>query len=245
MKVGLFIPCYVDQFFPKVAISTLELLEKLGINVGYPLNQTCCGQPLANAGFERYGKDAAKHFVDQFKAFDSIVTPSGSCAYHIKKHYEIFSGDQAFEHVRSNIFELGEFLKHFGYLDEIKARFPFKVGLHQSCHGQRGLRLAKSSEKVGPKFNIIGDLLQKVDGLDLITLNRTDECCGFGGSFSITEEALSVKMGKDRLSDHLNNGVEVITSADMSCLMHLEGIIKRNQLPIKVLHIAEILNSKL
>ncbi len=245
MKVGLFIPCYIDQFFPKVAISTLELLEKLGVDISFPSNQTCCGQPMANAGFERFGKGSAQHFINQFKDYDTIVAPTGSCVYHIKKHYDILPQNDEVEHVRNNIFELGQFLTYFEYADQITARFPFKVGLHQSCHAQRGLRLAKSSEKVETPFNITADLLGKVEGLELIHLNRKDECCGFGGTFSVSEEAISIKMGKDRIDDHLINGAEVLTGADMSCLMHLQGIVKRNNLNIQVLHIAEILNSRL
>jgi L-lactate dehydrogenase complex protein LldE len=244
MRVGLFIPCYVDQFFPKVAIATLELLENIGLDVAFPLNQTCCGQPMANSGFERYGKDAAQHFVDQFKNFDAIVAPSGSCAYHVKKHYDIISQTDEVIKVRENIFELGQFLVQFGLSDRIQARFPFKVGLHQSCHGQRGLRLANSSERVEEPYSITSELLHRVEGLELISLSRTDECCGFGGTFAVREEAISVKMGKDRLQDHLAHGAEVLTGADMSCLMHLDGIVKRNNWPIQVLHLAEILNSR-
>ena len=125
------------------------------------------------------------------------------------------------------------------------ASFPHKVGLHKSCHGLRGLKLGSCSEKVEPHFSIEEELLKEVQGLELMSLNRKDECCGFGGTFSVFEEAISVKMGKDKIQDHLDNGVEVITGADHSCLMHLEGLINRNKQPIKVMHIAEILNSSL
>lgn len=245
MKIGLFIPCYVDQFYPKVAIASLEVLEKLGLDVEYPQGQTCCGQPMANSGYERYGRDTARHFVDLFKGYDAIVAPSGSCIYHVQKHFDIVEQTPEVMHVRDSVYELGQFLVKFGFDKQLKASFPYKVGLHQSCHGQRGLRLASSSEKVEPAYSIHHQLLQQVQGLELIELDRKDECCGFGGTFAVVEEAVSVQMGKDRLHDHLTNGAEVLTGADMSCLMHLEGLVRRNKLPLQVMHFAEIINHDL
>jgi L-lactate dehydrogenase complex protein LldE len=242
MKVGLFIPCYVDQFYPKVAIASLELLEKLGMEVHYPEGQTCCGQPMANSGYERYGKDAAKHFVHLFKDMDAIVAPSGSCVYHVRKHFDIIQQTEEVQAVRARTYELGQFIVEHGLDKQIRSTFPFKVGLHQSCHGQRGLRLAKSSERVEADYGITTQLLRQVEGIELVKLQRSDECCGFGGTFAVTEEAISVQMGKDRLSDHINGGAEVLTGADMSCLMHLEGLVRRQQLPLRVMHFVEILN---
>ena len=130
-------------------------------------------------------------------------------------------------------------------VEKIEASFPYKVGLHKSCHGLRGLKLEKSSELIEENYSIVEDLLNKVKNLELIIPNRADECCGFGGTFAVKEEAVSVKMGIDRIKDHIRSGTQVITATDMSCLMHMEGIIRRSNLPLQTKHIAEILNSKL
>ncbi len=243
MKVGLFIPCYVNQFYPEIGIATLELLESLGLEVTYPVDQTCCGQPMANSGYEHDAIETYRLFVKNFQDFDYIVAPSGSCAYHVKKHFDILDQHEEVLRVRNNTFELCDFLVNVLKKDDLGASFPHKVGLHQSCHGQRGLRLGKSSELVGEEFSVLEQLLKKVEGLQLVKLARRDECCGFGGTFAVSEETISVKMGRDRIRDHLENGVQVITATDASCLMHLEGIVKREKLPLSVKHIALILNS--
>ena len=245
MKVGLFIPCYINQLYPQVGIATLELLEKLNVDVRYPSGQTCCGQPMANSGYEYESVGACNNFVDNFKDFDYIVTPSGSCAYHVKKHYNIIPQTTEVTKVRDNVYELCDFILNILKIKDVGATFSHKIGVHKSCHGLRGLRLGSCSEVVGPKYSYIKELLQEVKGAELVTLKRSDECCGFGGTFAVTEEAVSVKMGKDKIQDHLESGAEVITATDTSCLMHLEGLINRNKQPLKVLHIAEILNSNL
>ena len=243
MRVGLFIPCYVDQFYPNAAIATYQLLKKFGVDVIYPQNQTCCGQPMANSGFEHLTKGCDRLFIDNFSEFDYIVSPSGSCVLHIKDHLHSDTNDQQAEDVRHKIYELVEFLTDVLKVSAINANFPFKVGLHQSCHGQRGLRISQMSELVEPFFSKPLQLLNMVKDIQIMDLERPDECCGFGGTFCVAEEAVSAKMGKDRVDDHVKNGVEYITSADMSCLMHMEGILKRRGSNIKVLHIAEILNT--
>ena len=243
MKIGLFIPCYVDQFYPQVAIATLQLLEKLGLAVDYPLNQTCCGQPMANSGFEKYAKGCDSLFVQNFSEYDYIVAPSGSCVLHVKEHLQDDKFPEKAEQVKSKIYELCEFLTDIIKVKDLKASFPHKVGFHISCHGQRGLHLSQMSELVAEDFSKPGSLLKMVKDIELIQLNRKDECCGFGGTFCVSEEAVSVKMGKDRVQDHLLNGAEYITGGDVSCLMHMEGILKRQKSPVKVLHIAEILNA--
>jgi L-lactate dehydrogenase complex protein LldE len=243
MQVALFVPCYIDQFYPRVAVATLELLEKLGVNVFYPLNQTCCGQPMANAGFEYATKESSELFINNFNEFDYIVSPSGSCVLHIKHHLISDSRLSEANNIKNKIFELTEFLTDIVKIESLSARFPHIVGLHQSCHGQRGLHLAQMSEIVGPPFSKPESLLKMVVGLKLVTLDRLDECCGFGGTFCVTEEAVSVKMGADRVRDHISHGVEVITGSDMSCLMHLEGILRREKSDVRVAHIAEILNA--
>lgn len=242
MKVGLFIPCYINQLYPQVGIATLQILEKLNIEVVYPEKQTCCGQPMANGGYEYESIGTCSNFVANFKGFDYIVTPSGSCAYHVKKHYDIIPQTDEVIKVRESVYELCEFLVKVLGQKKLGASFPYKVGVHKSCHGLRGLRLGSCSEVKGEKYSFIEDLLVEVEGVEIMELTRKDECCGFGGTFAVTEEAISVKMGKDRIQDHLDNGVEVITATDTSCLMHLEGLINRNNQPIRVMHIAEILN---
>jgi L-lactate dehydrogenase complex protein LldE len=244
MTVGLFIPCYVNQFYPKAAIATLQLLEKQGVNVVYPMHQTCCGQPMANSGFEHLTGDCDELFVKNFSSFDYIVSPSGSCVLHVKDHLHDDKHEAEATAIRGKIYELVEFLTDVLKVDKIDARFNHKVGLHQSCHGQRGLKLSQMSELVAPPFSKPGHLLNMVDGIELIELDRQDECCGFGGTFCVSEEAVSVKMGKDRITDHVKHEAEYITGADMSCLMHLEGILRRQKSPVKVVHIAEILNAR-
>lgn len=238
MRVGLFIPCYVDQFYPQVAIATLHLLEKYGCEVVYPPNQTCCGQPMANSGFEHLTQGCNDLFIKNFSGFDHIVCPSGSCTLHIKDHLH---GDDA---IPKKVYELVEFLTDVLKVENIDASFPHRVGVHQSCHGQRGLKLSQMTELMAPPFSKPEKLLKMVKGIQLIDLERKDECCGFGGTFCVAEEAVSVKMGKDRVADHLQHGAEYITGADMSCLMHLEGILRRQKSLVQVIHIAEILDSK-
>lgn len=242
MKTGLFIPCYVDQFYPQVAIASLQLLEKLGCEVQYPLNQTCCGQPMANSGFEHLTHGCNELFVRNFAEFDYIVCPSGSCTLHIKDHLHDEQHEGAAQSIRKKIYELTEFLVDILKVQKLEAKFPYKVGMHQSCHGQRGLKLSQMSELVAAPFSKPLHLLKMVEGVELVELSRVDECCGFGGTFCVTEEAVSVKMGKDRVNDHLQHGAAFITGADMSCLMHMEGILKRQKSNVRVMHIAEILN---
>lgn len=244
MKVQLFIPCYVDQLYPHVGIATYELLVKLGCEVIYLTNQTCCGQPMSNSGFDHVTSACSKNFMDCFSSEYPIVCPSGSCALHIKDHLHGTDKGEAYA-LRANVFELTEFLVDTMHVEINHAYFPFKVGFHNSCHGQRGLHISSMSELVLESFSKPLDLLKSIEGIELCLPSRSDECCGFGGTFCVTEEAVSVKMGKDRLQEHLDNGVQVITGNDMSCLMHLEGLIKRNHYPVRVLHIAEILNQSL
>ena len=242
MKIGLFIPCYIDQFYPQVGVATLQLLEKLGCEVAYPMGQTCCGQPMANSGCEDDAIGVYKNFVDLFADFDYTVMPSGSCTYHVKKHYNIIEQTSAVKKVRQNTIELTDFLINVLNVQSFQGEFRHKVGLHLSCHGQRGLRSANASEITPNRNGNISQLLSTVKGLELTTLDRNDECCGFGGTFCVAEEAVSARMGTDRVNDHTKNGTEILTGGDTSCFMHMEGIIRRQNLPMKVMHIAEILN---
>jgi L-lactate dehydrogenase complex protein LldE len=242
MTVGLFIPCYVDQFYPQVGIATVELLEKAGCTVDYPFGQTCCGQPMANSGYEHLSHSCNELFVQNFEGYDYIVCPSGSCTLHIKDHLHSTHKEAAAQNIRRKVYELTEFLTDVVKLENIQAQFPHRVGIHQSCHGQRGLYLSQMSELVAETFSKPEHLLRMVKGLELVSLGRGDECCGFGGTFCVVEEAVSVKMGKDRVADHIKNDVEYITGVDMSCLMHLDGILKRQKSNVQIKHIAQILN---
>ena len=242
MRVGLFIPCYVDQFYPDAAKATLQLLEKLGVDVVYPPKQTCCGQPMANSGFEHLTGGCNELFIKNFAEFDYVVAPSGSCVLHIREHLNDDKNPEVAAQLSHKVYELTSFLTDILKVTSLPAKFPHKVGVHQSCHGQRGLHLSQMSELVAPEFSKPGSLLNMVEGIEIVPLNRIDECCGFGGTFCVAEEAVSSKMGKDRVDDHLQHGAEFITGVDMSCLMHMEGILNRQGSKVKVLHIAEILN---
>ena len=242
MKIGLFIPCFMNELYPEACMSTLKLLEKLKLDVEYPLEQTCCGQPMANSGCSSDVKSLAIRFVNTFKKYDYVVAPSGSCVTMVKEHYEpFFNEDKDYEKIKTSIYEVSEFLHDVIKPEKIESSFPYKVGVHNSCHGHRTLKLGSPSELNIPVYNKLKNLLSLVDDIEIVELNRDDECCGFGGTFSVAEEAISVAMGKDRIKDHLDSGAQVMTGADMSCLMHMQGIINRDKEPIRVLHIAQIL----
>jgi L-lactate dehydrogenase complex protein LldE len=198
---------------------------------------------MANAGYERYSTGCTEGFIRSFAKYDYIVSPSGSCVLHLKEHLQEEKMPDTVGYLRNHLYELCEFLTDVLRIQSLPGRFPYRVGLHQSCHGQRGLRLSQSSEIVGRDFSKPRQLLQMVEGIELVTLDRKDECCGFGGTFCVTEDAVSVKMGQGRVADHVRNGAQFITAGDMSCLMHLEGILRRQQSPVQVVHIAQILNA--
>jgi len=241
-EVGLFIPCYVDQFYPQVGLATVTLLERLGCRVHYPEAQTCCGQPMANAGAAADAAPLAERFTRIFDEFPYIVCPSGSCVSMVRNHYpDVLPGRPDVYKVGARTYELCEFLVDVLHLDAIPGRFAHRVGLHQSCHALRELRLGSGTERPVPRFNKVRTLLASLEGITLVELGRTDECCGFGGVFSVEEEAVSCAMGRDRIADHLQAGAEFITGVDVSCLMHLDGLLRRQKMPLRVRHIAEIL----
>jgi L-lactate dehydrogenase complex protein LldE len=244
MTVGLFIPCYIDAFFPEVGVATLELLEKRGCAVDYPVDQTCCGQPMANSGCQAEAAATEAWFVRCFQGYDTIVGPSASCVHHVRFHLDAIAASPEVEKVRAGTRELVEFLHDTLKVDGFPwARFPHRVGLHDSCTAIRGLGHCRPSELVHfPDFSKTRDVLAAVEGLQLVAIDRPDECCGFGGSFCVTDEVVSARMGRDRVEDFVRHGVEDIASADMSCLLHLQGIIDRGHLPLKVIHLAQILN---
>ena len=239
MDVALFVPCYVDQFYPRVGLAAAEVLERHGVRVVFPEDQTCCGQPMSNAGSLDDARPLAEKFLRVFAAYRYVVCPSGSCTSMVRNHYGPLLGSRAAE-LQGKVFELCEFL-HDVLQVRPRGRFPARVGLHQSCHGLRELRLGSGSERVLPARDKVRDLLSGIEGLELVQPQRPDECCGFGGAFSIDEEAVSCRMGRDRIADHEGAGAEIITAGDMSCLMHLQGLIRRDGKPVRVLHVAELL----
>ena len=243
MKAALFVPCYIDAFFPEVAIATLELLERLGVEVAYPLDQTCCAQPMANSGCEDDAAATEALFVKNFAKYDYIVGPSGSCVHHVREHLTAIPQSRDVTRVRQNTYELVEFLHDVLEIDAFPwAHFPHKVGLHNGCASLRALRTAKMSEIDEPFFSKPLALLSGVKGIRFVTPQRPDECCGFGGTFSVFEEPVSAKMGYDKVLDHEHAGAEYIVSADMSCIMHQKGCAERLGSPIKFIHVAQILN---
>ena len=242
MRVALFVPCYLDQLYPDVAWATLELLEQHGCQVEVPETPVCCGQPMANTGCWDQAKPLAKTFVETCHDYDYIVCPSGSCTSMIVNHYhDLIPDEPRYPAVAQKTWELCAFLADVLQVQTFTHEFPYRVGLHQSCHGLRELRLGSSSERVEPKFSKARQLLEKVPGLQLVNLSRVDECCGFGGTFAVSEEAVSCMMGNDRIHDHLQAGAQVMTAGDMSCLMHLDGLIRRQHKPLATMHIAQIL----
>ncbi|KUZ02508.1 Fe-S oxidoreductase [Burkholderia territorii] len=243
MKVALFIPCFIDAFYPDVGIATLQLLERLGCDVDYPLDQTCCGQPMGNSGCEKQAAATENLFVRNFTGYDYIVAPSGSCVHHVRDHLTAADQTRDAVAVRKNTYELVEFLHDVLRVREFPwAEFPHKVGLHNSCGTLRGLRTAKMSEIEEPFFSKPLTLLKGVKGIEFVQPDRPDECCGFGGTFCVSEEPVSARMGADKVRDHKRNGAEYIVSADSSCLMHQKGCSDRLGLGLKFIHIAQILN---
>ncbi|SFZ98795.1 Predicted L-lactate dehydrogenase, Fe-S oxidoreductase subunit YkgE [hydrothermal vent metagenome] len=246
MKIGLFIPCFMNELYPEASMATLKVLENLKLDVEYPLEQTCCGQPMANTGCATEAGVLAHRFLDIFKKYDYVVAPSGSCVAMVRDNYAQFlEGEDGFEHLKTHTYELVEFLHDVIKPTSMNASFPHKVGIHNSCHGHRELGMASMSERNLPAFSKIENILSLVDDIEFVKLKRNDECCGFGGTFCVTEAALSAAMGKDRVNDHLQAGAEIVTGIDMSCLMHMQGVIDREKYPIKTMHIAQILAGEL
>jgi len=241
MRVGLFIPCYVDQFYPDVGMATVELLERFGCEVDFPNQQTCCGQPMANSGCTNDTRPLAQKFLSDFGDYEHVVCPSGSCVSMVRNHYEdYFFKDAKFEKLKSNTWELCEFLVDVLDVKSFDQPFPYRVGFHSSCHGLRELRLDRCSELMGKQVSKVRSLLEKVPEIELVPLERPDECCGFGGTFAVAEEGVSILMGRDRVDDHIRAKAEVMTATDMSCLMHMQGIIDRQKQPLAMMHVAQI-----
>jgi L-lactate dehydrogenase complex protein LldE len=237
MKVQLFIPCFIDQLYPQVAFNTVKVLEKAGCTVAYNTQQTCCGQPAFNAGFWGESKDVCTKFVQDFDGADYIVSPSASCAGFIRNNYGKLFENNAFQSpakkVSSQIFELSEFLVKILGITELGASFNGKATFHDSCAGLRECNI-----KAEPRA-----LLSQVEGLELVEMNDTETCCGFGGSFAVKYDTISVAMADQKIDNAIATEAEFIISTDMSCLMHLDGRINHHGLQIKVIHLADILAS--
>jgi len=240
MKIGLFVPCYVDALYPEVGVSTYRLLKSLNLDVEYPERQTCCGQPMGNAGFEHLAQPLAKKYDELFSRFDYVVAPSASCAAYVRCfHPNLMKGHTC--DAAGKTMDVVEFLHDIIKVDHLKAKFPYKVSVHNSCHGVRELGLSSPSECNVPQYNKIIDLLQLVEGIEVVEPERPDECCGFGGMFAVEEQAVSRRMGIDKIKRHIATGAQYVTGPDSSCLMHMQGIAEKEQLPIHFIHVVQIL----
>ena len=245
MKVALFIPCFVNALYPEVGKASYKLLTSLGLEVDYPLEQTCCGQPMGNAGYEKDAEPLAKQMEELFAEYDYVVGPSASCVSFVREVYpRLTHHDNKHECLSSRIYEICEFIHDVVKPTSLKARFPHKVSIHNSCHGVRLMHLSAPSELNIPYHSKLRNLLELVEGIEVVEPERRDECCGFGGLFSIEESAVSVRMGKDKVQRHIATGAEFITGADSSCLMHMTGVIEREKLAIRTKHIVEILTAE-
>ena len=245
MKIGLFIPCYVDALYPEVGVSTFRLLKSMGLDVDYPERQTCCGQPMGNAGFEHMAVPLAAKYDELFSAYDYVVAPSASCAAYVRLFHPNLLKESKCEAAAKTV-DLVEFLHDIVKVKSLSARFPHKVSVHNSCHGVRELGLSSPSERNIPRFNKIIDLLQIVEGIEVVEPERPDECCGFGGMFAVEEQAVSARMGLEKVRRHIATGAEYITGPDSSCLMHMQGVAKKQGIDsIKFIHVAQILSAGL
>ncbi|MFC6999526.1 (Fe-S)-binding protein [Rufibacter roseus] len=238
--VDIFIPCFVDQMFPQTGWNMVKLLESLGCKVRFNANQTCCGQPAYNAGFQKECREVSIKFLDDFsqEGSDYIVAPSASCVGMVRNAYQhIFVTSSNFVHYKAmnrKVLELTEFLTNVLKVQSIPgAKLPAKFTYHDSCSALRECGI-----KEGPR-----KLLGMVDGLQLIEMRDTETCCGFGGTFAAKFDAISVAMAEQKVENALSTGAEYIVSTDTSCLMHLEAYIKKEKKPIKVMHIADVLTS--
>ena len=244
MKIGLFVPCYVDALYPEVGVSTYRLLKSLGLDVDYPERQTCCGQPMGNAGFEGMALPLTKTFDELFSPYDYVVAPSASCAAYVRCfHPNLLKGHTC--EAAGKTMDVVEFLHDVVKVDHLQARFPYRVSVHNSCHGVRELGLSSPSERHEPRYNKIIDLLKLVRGIEIVEPERPDECCGFGGMFAVEEQAVSRRMGIDKVNRHLATGAQYVTGPDSSCLMHMQGIARKEHLPIQFIHVVQILASGL
>ena len=239
MKVQLFIPCYIDQLYPQTGQNTLEILEKVGCEVIYNPNQTCCGQPAFNSGYWGESKALAEKFFNDYNPNIPIVSPSGSCTGFIKRHYaKLFANEAEIlalcDTVSSNLFELSDFLCNQLKIVDLGAVFPHKVTLHRSCSSIREYGLTDEPER----------LLSHVKGLELIEMEESTTCCGFGGTFAIKQTDISTAMVAKKVEYALATGAEYIVGTEASCLMNITSYCQKQGFPIRGIHLADILNAK-
>ncbi len=231
-RIALFIPCFVDQLCPQVGVDMARVLRRIGCEIDFPEDQTCCGQPAFNSGYWDDARAVAERFLRVFDKAKCVVGPSGSCVTMVRKLYPELLGTDA--GALSKFYEFSEFLTHVAKVDDVGAAFPHRVTLHDSCHALRELGIS-----AGPR-----SLLSKVKGLELVEMNHADECCGFGGTFAVKFGMISAAMGETKSQNAIATGAEYVTSIDPSCLMHLDGVLRKQQLPLKTIHLASILASE-
>ena len=227
--------------YPEVGVATYKLLTHLGLDVTYPLNQTCCGQPMANAGFENMAVPLAEKFEKMFEGFDYVVAPSVSCTAFVKINYPRLLKGKTKCQTAEKAMDVITFLHDVVKVKSLPGEFAHKVSIHNSCHGVRELGLSSPSEMHVEKFNKIKDLLQLKKGITVVEPERPDECCGFGGMFAVEETAISAQMGADKVKRHIETGAEYVTGPDCSCLMHMAGVAQKRDMGIKFIHAIEIL----
>jgi L-lactate dehydrogenase complex protein LldE len=237
MKIQLFIPCFVDQLYPQTAFNMVKVLEKAGCEVTYNTNQTCCGQPAFNAGFWNEAREVASKFIKDFEGFDYVVAPSASCVGFVRNYYSKLFENSSFHNqvkdLSKRVFEFTEFLTDVLKVENFDAVFNAKATYHDSCAALRECKI-----KDGPRR-----LLQNVSGLKLSEMLDVETCCGFGGTFAVKFEAISIGMADQKVNNALGTDAEYIISTDLSCLLHLDSYIKGKELPLKTIHIADVLAS--
>jgi L-lactate dehydrogenase complex protein LldE len=235
MDVQLFIPCFMDQLYPETAFNTVKVLEKAGCRVRYNENQTCCGQPAFNAGFRSEAQAVCSKFLKDFTGDEIIVTPSASCAGFIRNYYTLLFEKSAklteLKQVTNRVFELSDFLVNKLGITSLGASFHGKATYHDSCAALRENGLKQEPRK----------LLQEVEGLELVELKDVETCCGFGGTFAVKFEPISVAMGDQKSRNAEETGADYLISTDMSCLMHIQGVMGNKGIGLKCLHLADVL----
>ena len=235
MNVQLFIPCFVDQLYPQTAFNMIKVLEKAGCTVSYNEQQTCCGQPAFNAGFRSQAKDVCTKFIKDFSGTDYIVAPSASCIGFVRNYYPTLFGDSSVHKevkaLQTRAFEFSEFLVNVLHIEDFGASLNAKATYHDSCAGLRECHIKSEPRR----------LLAKVRGLELVEMNDVETCCGFGGTFAVKFEAISISMADQKVTNASLTNADYIISTDISCLMHIEGFAKNKGLPIRTLHLADVL----
>lgn len=246
MKLGFFVPCYIDAIYPRAAISTYELLAKLGLSVEFIENGACCGLPEHDMGYLEHSCVIEKEFAKQIADtdYDYVIVPSGICTGQFRHHFDGVEPTPEIEHFIATVRDPVEFLHDVLKITELpgKPRFPHRVALHNGCHSLRYLHEARPTELMIPPFDKCADLLNLVDGIEVGYATRRDECCGFGGAFAIWDTSCSGQQGRDKVDDYVQNGFKYVTSQDMSCLLHQQTVADKNGLDLKMFYITEILN---